>query len=297
MSADSQYFEQQYNNRLSIPDAASYNERAVARSIDARRDLDCVLDVPCGPSPRQRLDLFRARRADAPLLSFIHGGYWRSREKSDFSFVARPFVEAGISVALPTYDLAPQVTVETIVQQMLAAHAWLYRHGSEYGVRAARLCVAGHSAGGHLAAMLACAKWEDYAPDLPADLVKGAFAISGVFDLMPMLQFSFNADIRLDAAMAKKVSPLTYYPARCVPLYTAVGELESDEFKRQAKAIAQAWPHCFIGHVEVPGCHHLSILEALADPNSALFAAVHDMVAVQSPPDRERLRAATTQKV
>jgi arylformamidase len=119
--------------------------------------------------------------------------------------------------------------------------------------------------------MMVAAKWQDYANDLPADLVKGALAISGVFDLAPLLSVSFNSEMRLDEAAVRKVSPIYYYPARAVPLHTAVGELESDEFKRQSRLIGETWPHCRGDYMEVPGCHHLSVVEALADPRHALF--------------------------
>ncbi|MCA3149868.1 MAG: alpha/beta hydrolase, partial [Rhodocyclaceae bacterium] len=166
------YYEGQYNNRLSIPDAADYNARGVARSTAARARLASKLDLAYGPSARQRIDLYPAATPGAPILSFIHGGYWRSRDKSEFAFVAEPFVAAGITVAMPEYDLTPAVTVGNIVEQMVAAHAWLYRHAGEHGADASRLFIAGHSAGGHLAAMMAATRWTEVDAALPADLVK-----------------------------------------------------------------------------------------------------------------------------
>ena len=272
------YYEAQYNNRLTIPDAPVYNARGVERSTAARARLASHLDLAYGPSPRQRIDVYPAARPDAPILSFIHGGYWRSRDKSEFAFIAEPFVAAGITVAMPEYDLAPAVTVETIVAQMVAAHAWLYRHAGEYGADASKLFVAGHSAGGHLTAMMAATRWNEIDAALPADLVKGAYAISGVFDLMPMLHFSFNADIRLDAASAKAMSPVEHRPAWPMPVRTAAGALESDEFRRQCRTLAEHWPASVKGHMDVAGCHHLSVAEALADPGNALFQSVRDFV-------------------
>ncbi len=276
---DNAYYNRQYINRLSIPDAPEYNVRAQAWSRDARATLRCELDLPYGDSARERIDLFPAAQADAPVFSFIHGGYWRSRDKSEFSFIARPFVDAGVTVALPTYDLAPGVPIETIVRQMLAAHAWLYRNARRHGANPERIFVGGHSAGGHLAAMMVAAQWDEYANDLPVELVKGAVAISGVYDLAPLLQVSFNADLRLDAAAVKKLSPLNYKPDRATPLFTAVGGDESDEFKRQNDALRQAWPHCWERNIEMPGHHHLSILESLGDPASPLVRATLELIA------------------
>lgn len=270
--------DRQYVNRLSIADAPQYNIRAESRSRAAREELRCVLDLPYGTSARERIDIFPAAQAGAPLFCFIHGGYWRSRDKSEFSFVARPLVEAGVSVALPTYDLAPAVSIEKIVQQMLAALAWLYRNAASHGADPRRIYVGGHSAGAHLAAMMIAAQWKVYAGDLPADLVKGALAVSGVYDLAPLLRVSFNSDLRLDAAAAYKLSPLTYRPLRAVPLVTAVGGNESDEFKRQNQAIAKAWPHCWQRDIAMPGHHHLSILESMGDFGSPLVRAALDVI-------------------
>lgn len=272
------YYEAQYNNRLAIPDAARYNARGIERSAAARTRLAARLDLAYGPSPRQRIDLYPAAAPGAPILSFIHGGYWRSRDKSEFAFIAEPLVAAGITVAMPEYDLAPAVTVATIVEQMVAAHAWLHRHAGEHGADPARLFVAGHSAGGHLAAMMAATHWNAIDPALPADLVKGAYAVSGLFDLMPILHFSFNADIGLDAASAKAMSPIEHAPAWPVPVRTAAGALESDEFRRQCRVLAEHWPASVKGHMDVAGCHHLSVAEALADPQCDLFRSVRDFV-------------------
>jgi arylformamidase len=272
------YYEAQYNNRLAIPDAAVYNVRGVERSAAARSRLAAHLDLAYGPSARQRIDIYPAAAPGAPILSFIHGGYWRSRDKSEFAYIAEPFVAAGITVAMPEYDLAPTVTVATIVAQMVAAHAWLYRNAGVHGADPSRLFVAGHSAGGHLAAMMAATRWNDIDAALPADLVKGAYAVSGLFDLMPMLHFSFNADIGLDAASARALSPTEHAPAWPVPVHTAAGALESDEFRRQCRMLAERWPASVRGHLDVPGCHHLSVAEALADPHGVLFASVCDLV-------------------
>ncbi|MEA3155111.1 MAG: arylformamidase [Betaproteobacteria bacterium] len=275
------YYERQYNNRLAIPNAADYNARAKRLSTEARLLLPCTLDVAYGSSPRERLDIFPGRGPGPhPLLIFIHSGYWRSRDKSEFSFIAPPFVAAGVTVALPSYDLAPGVTVEKIVQQMLAAVAWLYRNAGQHEIDRNRIFVAGHSAGGHLAAMMLAAQWREYGSDLPPDLLKGGYAISGVYDLLPLLQFSFNDDIGLDADSARKVSPLTYRPAHPVALYTAVGALESDEFKRQAHELQHAWAHCHTEHMEARSCHHLSILEAIGNKRHPLFHSMLRMMSV-----------------
>jgi arylformamidase len=161
---------------------------------------------------------------------------------------------------------------------MLAAHAWLYRNCRRYAASRDRIYVSGHSAGGQLAAMMLAAAWPAYARDLPDDLVKGGLAVSGIYDLEPLLRVSFNSDMRLDAQSARRLSPVTYRPLRPVPLYTAVGGDESEEFRRQNRLIAGRWEHCFRRDIAMPGCHHLGVIERLGDADSALFAGAIEMM-------------------
>ena len=273
-----EYCEAQYNVRAAIPGHPQIFARWKDASREARRTLSCVLDVAYGSGPDETLDIFHARGESRALLTFLHGGFWRALHKDDFSFVARPFVERDVTVAVINYALAPAVTVETIVRQMLAAHAWLYRHCEGYGAPRDRIHVSGHSAGGQLTAMMLAAVWSAHDKGLPDDLVKGGLAVSGVYDLEPLLQVSFNSDMRLDAGSVRKLSPIHYRPLRPVPFYTAVGGDESEEFRRQNRLIAETWEHCFRRDIPMPGCHHLGVIERLSDPESALFAGALEMM-------------------
>ena len=262
----------QYNARAAIPDHAQIFARWRVRSAAAREALRSELDYYYGSTAAQTLDLFPARNHGSPLLIFIHGGYWRALDKSDFSFLAPAFVDAGVSVAIVNYALLPQVTLEEIVRQMLRACAWTWRNAPGFGVDPNRLYLSGHSAGGHLTAMMLAADWPTYARDLPDRLVRGGLAVSGVFDLRPLARAPFiRDDLRLDVAAARRLSPVAYTPRRNVPLYLCVGGNESAEFHRQASLMRRAWPHCFAGEVTMPGHHHLSVIEQLASPGSALF--------------------------
>src|SRR5271170_6379062 len=188
--------EREYNLRQAFPDHPQWFARWADDSAAARQRLVAHLDLRYGSGPKQTLDVFPSENARGALL-FIHGGYWRALDKSEHSFVAPPLVAQGISVAVINYDLCPQVRIGDIVEQCREAVAWLHREGARFGVPAQRLVVAGHSAGGHLAAMLLATDWR--ARGLPG-AVAGAVAISGVFDLEPLLQVSFNTDLQLDAA-------------------------------------------------------------------------------------------------
>jgi arylformamidase len=269
-----QELDEQYNARAAIPDHPEIFERWRAESRAARDELRCEADYYFGPSPAETLDLYPARVKDAPLLVFIHGGYWRSLDKQDFSFLAPAFVKAGVAVAMPNYGLAPATTIEDMVRQMLRAMAWLYRHLPELGIDRRRIVVAGHSAGAHLAAMMLGADWPRMAGDLPRDLLRGAVCISGLYDLRPLVRTPFlREDLKLDDAAAQRVSPVTYRPALALPLITAVGGEESSEFKRQNSLIREAWPHCFRQDLPLPGRHHLASVEALGATDHPLFNA------------------------
>ena len=279
MNKDAAYYESRYNPRLSVPAFAQHFERWTERSAKVRNDLAPYLDVPYGPHPMERLDLFRARGASRGLLMFIHGGYWRALDKGQHSFVAAPFVEAGVTVGVINYALCPAVTVADIVCQVLQAAAWLYRNGGNFGAPYHKLHVAGHSAGGHLTAMVLAALWPRLAPDLPTKVVQGGLAISGVFDVLPIVHTpSINVDVRMDARMAKKVSPALMPPATDAPLYLAVGGKEQEGFHEQHRLIKHSWGKAVAGEFACPEDNHFTILETLADPNSALFKGALKMM-------------------
>ncbi len=264
----------EYNNRALVPDHPAHAERWTKAAEEARRPGTCLLDLPYGGSPNERLDLFPAYRAGGPLLVFIHGGYWRSFSKREFSWVAPAFVDEGVSVALIDYDLAPRVSVDTIVLQVLRSLEWLWRECEHFGYDASRIFVAGHSAGGHLTAMAMCALWPAWDPDLPQDLVKGGVSISGLYDLEPVMHASFlNVDLKLDERSASKLSPAWMPPASNAPLVTCVGALESSEFRRQNALIGQRWKRNLRADVPAPGRNHFTVVDALAEPGHPLFRA------------------------
>ena len=270
--AMSAYYDRQYNARAMIPDHAQIFERWKKRSQEARTSLPCRLDIPYGATAAENLDIFPAEGKSEALLVFIHGGYWRSLDKSDFSYLAPAFSRRGVTLALPNYGLCPKIGIEDIVKQNLLAIAWLWHYGARYGVNPGRLYVAGHSAGGHLTAMMLAARWNTYMPELPYNLLKGGLAISGIYDLEPLVHAPFvNQDLKLGRAQARRLSPATIPPATTAPLYTAVGGEESDEFKRQNALIARTWRYAFAGDIPMPGCNHLTVVEELANPDSALF--------------------------
>jgi len=279
MNTEKTNYELLYNPRLVVPDHQQIFDRWESDSERARANLEAYLDVPYGPAETEKLDLFRAQGTSRGLLMYVHGGYWRSLDKKRFSFIAPALVRAGITVAIPNYALCPTVRVEDIVMQMVQACAWLYRNGANFGAPARRLFVCGHSAGGHLAAMMLCCQWPRYAPDLPKEVVSAALSISGLYDLTEIVKVpSINNDVRLTAESAMKVSPAFMPPATDASLYTAVGSRENKGFHIQNALIARKWGKARKADVSCPGENHFTILDQFCRSEGKLLGTVLQMM-------------------
>jgi arylformamidase len=275
--ADTDY-EAEYNNRARVPDHEQIflrwaHEAELYRAEMLKRDA-AQLGMSYGTSPRQTLDLFTPAGADeAPLAMFIHGGYWRSHDPSAFSHMARGLNARGVAVAVAGYDLCPNVSIGDIVDQMRRACAFLWQRLGR------RMLVYGHSAGGHLAAAMVGTDWASLYPKAPPDLVPAGYVISGIFDLTPLIGLSTNQDLRLDPEQARRLSPALWPPMPGRVVDAVVGALESSEFKRQSRLLAQAWQGAAMTrYEEIAGANHFTIAEPLADPNSAMVARLAELV-------------------
>lgn len=277
--ADNRMLAREYDNRGRVPEHPEIFQRWDASAARARATMICYLDREYGSSSAEKLDIFPARKGDGSAMMFIHGGYWRSMDKQNFSFLAPVWVDAGVSLILVNHGLAPSASIEEIVRQMLRASSWLFRNAEKYGMDEERLYVAGHSSGAHLAAMMMAALWPVYEPDLPRNLFKGALALSGLYDLRPLVGLDgFRDDLRLDEASALRVSPAYLPAATRSPVFTSVGSLESAEYKRQNALLGQRWKSIVSEDVPAAGANHFTILDQFADRGSAIFAGARRLM-------------------
>jgi arylformamidase len=266
-------YEVEYNNRARVPDHeeifarwAWEGENYRAETLKAGR---AQLGLCYGDTPRQSIDLFLPEAGEtAPLALFIHGGWWRSLDASMFSQMACGPNAHGVMVAVAGYDLCPNVTIGDIVEQMRRACLFLWQRFNR------RLFVYGHSAGGHLAGAMLATDWAALYPKVPADLVPAGYAVSGVFDLTPLVGISVNQELRLTSDEARTLSPL-FWPVKSGRVFdAAAGGLESNEFKRQSKTLAQTWQQSGVQtrYEEIAGTNHFTVIDRFADPQSAMTA-------------------------
>lgn len=281
MNDDPAFIEREYNNRRRVPDHPAYFARWERDSAFVRSSLPCVLEMAYGTDPRHRIDFFPAANPRGTLV-FFHGGYWRSLDKGMFSWLAAPWVAAGVNVAMPNYRLAPAVGIEDIVDDAVSAVNFLLGSGAADTLarsnhpRAAdvlskgRVVIAGHSAGGHLAAALLAAPLPGF--EFEPARIAGAVPISGIFDFEPLRHFSFNADFKLDEPAVRRLNLCDRLPTVPASLVIAAGGAESSEFQRQSRLLAQSWEPRVKSLLLLPGLNHFSVVDAFAERGQPLHA-------------------------
>jgi arylformamidase len=271
----------QYDLRTMFPEAAtSYEAFCERESEKVREEMDHRLDVPFGPTRAEHSDVYPATgdARGAPVLIYVHGGFWVLRTSKEFGFVARGPVSEGVATVVTNYALSPEVTIDEIVRQTRAAVAWSYRNAESFGGAPERIHVAGHSAGGHLVAMLLSTDWEGVY-GLPANIIKSATAISGVFDLAPLPYTFLQPKLQLTWDQALRNSPILHLPdpqSGTPPLLVAYGENETDEFRRQSEEFFAAWKAKGLdGDLMVlPGKNHFDVIDGFLDAGSRLCSEI-----------------------
>jgi arylformamidase len=269
---DQAQLDAEYNNRARFPDYKEHFDNWTKWSEATRSRLPGMLDVAFGKSELEKLDIFPAEQPGAPIYVFIHGGYWYSLDKSHYSYVADGMRPHGITTVVNNFALAPNVDMDTIVDQNRGALAWLWRNAESFGADRNSIYVCGHSAGGHLGLMLLATDWPKYGEGLPCDVVKGVCSIGGIFDLEPIRLSFLNKTLHMDGAQAKRNSPLSQTYRFPAPLSLVIAVDESDEFHRQSREMQNHWATLnYPTELLVPpGLDHFNVVNELANPACGL---------------------------
>lgn len=277
---DQDALNREYSARDTVPDIEPFIAEYRRLSAEARETLPCLLDVAYGPHPDEVVDVFPAGEG-APVLIYVHGGYWRMLSQKDSAFMAPGMVAAGAAVVTVNYSLTPTADLDEIVRQCRASVAWTWSHAAEFGGDPGRLFVCGSSAGGHLVGMTLAEGWQE-AAGIPADAIRGAVPLNGLHDLEPVRLSSVNEWARLDAESARRNSPIHHLPENGCPLIVSYGGSETSEFKRQSRIYADAWrargwPVDVFEHA---GRNHFDIVFDLGDRDSLLGGKVFAMMGI-----------------
>jgi arylformamidase len=271
----------QYNQNSLVPDTSSFKQHKIEESAAARAALDCTLDVPYGPTKAEVLDIFPAPRAGAPINIFIHGGAWKNGHKDEVSFPAPVFHNAGANFIAVNFNLVPDVMLEELVRQCRAAIAWVYRNADSFGGDRDRIFVSGHSSGGHVTGVMCITDWEGVY-GLPADLIKGAAPISGMFDLAPVIKSWRNSYLKLDEERAHALSAIHHIPEAKIHMVLGFGAGELTEFQRQSCDFAAAWrkagQECRL--IEVPDKNHFEMGAGYGDAQNPITQAIFDQMSL-----------------
>lgn len=270
-----QELDDNYNQNSLVPDNSFFRDKKKRESEKARATLECILDVPYGPSLKEKLDIFPAATKGAPIQIFIHGGAWKSGNKSDVSYPAPVFHAAGANYIAVNFASVPDVMIEEQVRQCRAAIAWTYRNAESFGGDRERIYVCGHSSGGHVTGMMVVTDWEGIY-GLPPDIIKGAAPVSGMYDVEPVRHSWRNSYLHLDAERARALSAIHQIPKTKIPLVIGVGTGELQEFQRQSHAFVAAWRAAgqTCEFIVVDGKNHFEMGAEFGNPDSPVIAAI-----------------------
>jgi arylformamidase len=269
--------EKHYNVRNRVPDFLDIFQDWAVKSHEFRQTARANLDIRYGDSPKSTMDLFLPKDASSlvPIQLFIHGGYWQAMDKSDFSFLAKPFVEAGKGVIIVNYDLCPNVTLNQIVEQMRQCIIWIWENAENIGVDPDQIHVSGHSAGGHLVGELLATDWPAIiGHHIPNTVIKSCVAISGLYNLSPLVQTTINTNVGLTYETAKALSPVFKdTPVKC-PVFCLYGGWEGSGFEMQSRKMHEHWLAQGLNSqvISLENATHFDAVESLADINSEPFS-------------------------
>lgn len=275
---DQQQLDLQYNNRFHVPDFESYLQRWNDLSRQTVKKYKVVKNISYGESAREYIDIFPSPDPGSKTLIFIHGGYWQRFDTSYFHLVAGTFADYGITTVLINYPLAPDMTIDQIVNSSNKAMNWVNKNINQFNGDPEQVYVAGHSAGGHLAAMIMTTD-EIISPQ---KFIKGVCVFSGLFNLIPIQLSNINEGLQMDKEIAIRNSPCFKDPHVFCPVLIAVGADETNEFIDQSKELNSKWKDKTtpVKYLEIPGLNHFSILDSFCDVNSLLHQSMCNLMKI-----------------
>ena len=268
--------EKGYNVRLLVDDFDGLIEKWSKWSEDFRANADSSLNCQYGDGEKDKLDIFRCGKPNAPLFIFIHGGYWQRGDKSIYSFVANSFVNSGIDVALIGYQLCPGASMTNIVDKIREAIVWIWNNADEYSISKNRINVSGHSAGGHITGMILATDWKEVSKNLPDKLVKTGIPVSGLYQLDPIRETTIADALGLDDEESLALSPHFFEPQTQAPILVTLGGGETPEFHWQTDNFVNKWKglKASLDYFAEPDVDHFGVVERLANLESQIFTKV-----------------------
>ena len=272
--------EKGYNVRLLVEDFDGLIEKWSNRSEKFRETVDSSLACQYGTGEKDKLDIFRCGKPNAPLFIFVHGGYWQRGDKSVYSFVAESFVSSGIDVALIGYQLCPGASMTNIVDKIREAVIWIWDNADDYAISKNRINVSGHSAGGHITGMILATDWKEISEELPSDIVKTGVPISGLYQLDPIRETTIADALGLDDEESKELSPHFFKPKTDAPILVTLGGGETPEFHWQTDHFVDKWKEhrAPLDYFAEPKVDHFGVVERLANKESQIFKKVRDWI-------------------
>lgn len=282
---DQSQLDAEYNNREKVKNFLAYMAEGAALCATAKYEYPDRANFCFDEISGQHLDIIYPARKPAgalPVQVFFHGGYWKALSKDDFSFVARAFAEYGIATVVVDYQLIPEITMDELVRQCRQSLAFLYQNAADLQLDPSDIHISGHSAGGHLAAMCLATNWDAFDPTLPADLVKSAVGISGLYDLEPISLCFLQQELKLSPEAMVNNSPVRLPHPKHGKMVPVLGGLEGDEYLAQSVALTEAWPGISVQPQVLAPYNHFSIINSLADPTSFLSSHIRQVMKVSN---------------
>ena len=278
---DQQELDDQYNQRILVPDAEDYIAEARSETARVRKKMNCRIDVAYGPLEDQKLDVYPADAPGSPVGVYMHGGAWTRSDKAIESSMAESFVGAGAAYVAVNFSLCPKVSLDELIRQAREGVVWSYHNAASFNGDADRMFILGHSSGGHVGGMMAVTDWASM-HGLPRGLIKGAMLCSGMYDLTPVKLSARNEYLKLDDEAVERNSPMRQIPQDGFPLVVGYGEGEHKEFRRQSKALAATWRERGfpVEEIDRAGVHHFSLRRDFNNPNSSILKATFAMMSL-----------------